>query len=112
MNFDGFSLPADAFTDLAGLAAGPATISIRPQSHDVGSAGASPVGTAWAARVVQRAYLGEGWGYTVQPEGATNTTASIDTPLLTFELGRRSGLVSIQRRWRWSVEVAQPSGCR
>ena len=86
VNFDGFSLPVDAFPDLAGLTAGQATISIRPQSMTLGRARLSG-GYGVAARVVQRAYLGEVWDYTVQPEGAQLQLRVSTTPLLTLELG-------------------------
>jgi ABC-type Fe3+/spermidine/putrescine transport system ATPase subunit len=86
VNFDGFSLPVDAFPEPAGLPARQATISIRPQSMTLGR-GRLAGGYGVAARVVQRAYLGEVWDYTVQPEGAQLRLRVSTPPLHTFEVG-------------------------
>ncbi len=86
ISFDGFRLPVGAFPELAGLQTGQATLSMRPQSMTLGRE--RPAGSYGVpVRIVQRAYLGDVWDYTVEPDGGRLRLRVSTPPLLTFELG-------------------------
>jgi iron(III) transport system ATP-binding protein len=84
--FDGFSMPADAFAALRIDADSTVTFSVRPQSM---SLAAGPVAglLGGPARVVQRAYLGDVWDYTVAPEGSGLRLRVSAPPLRQYAVG-------------------------
>jgi ABC-type Fe3+/spermidine/putrescine transport system ATPase subunit len=65
--FDGFGLPAGLLPEAAALR-GPVTLSIRPQAIrlDAGEGAAGEGHWRISGRIVERAYLGEHWDYTVR----------------------------------------------
>ena len=74
--FDGFAIPRDGLAETRALS-GRLCFSLRPQGIQIHHA--RPIGEAGRClvegRVVQRAYLGEHWDYTVRPAGARSSFA-------------------------------------
>jgi len=77
LKFDGGAVAAAGLSDAP--AAGPLTLSLRPQS--IGLSREKPAATGWAipGRIVARAYLGEYWDYQVRL-GDGGATLRVSTP--------------------------------
>jgi iron(III) transport system ATP-binding protein len=88
--FDGFAISTARFAEPAALR-GKVAFSMRPQSVSLHAA--APAASDRAAlvpgRVVQRAYLGEYWDYTVRPEGSALLLRVTARPHEVFEVDAR-----------------------
>jgi iron(III) transport system ATP-binding protein len=88
--FDGFALPRARFAEAAGLA-GRVAFSLRPQSvhlHRQPPPSSERVAVV-PGRIVQRAYLGEHWDYTVRPVGSGLALRVTARPHEVFEVDEK-----------------------
>jgi iron(III) transport system ATP-binding protein len=88
--FDGFTIPRRAFPEAAGIQ-GRVCFSLRPQSI-VLHRQALPAGSRAAVvpgQVLQRAYLGEHWDYTVRPAGSGLALRVTTRPHEVFEVDEK-----------------------
>jgi iron(III) transport system ATP-binding protein len=86
--FDGFTVPAGRFA--APVAPGRVTFSLRPQSiHLHRQRPAAEAAAVVAGAVVQRAYLGEHWDYSVRPAGTALTLRVTARPHEVFEVSEK-----------------------
>jgi iron(III) transport system ATP-binding protein len=85
--FDGFVLPRAGFADAEALK-GRVAFSLRPQSLHLRREPPAPTerGSVVPGRVVQRAYLGEHWDYTVRPAGSALALRVTARPHEVFDL--------------------------
>jgi iron(III) transport system ATP-binding protein len=103
--FDGFTVPAARFAG-AGVPHGRVTFSLRPQSVHLhrqrpGAGDAAVV----AGEVVQRAYLGEHWDYTVRPAGSAATLRVTARPHEVFDVAEKVWLEIDVRQMASIAEV-------
>jgi iron(III) transport system ATP-binding protein len=87
--FDGFAVPVARFADTSMLR-GHVTFSLRPQSvHLHRQRPAVTDALSVAGAVIQRAYLGEYWDYTVRPAGSSLTLRVTARPHEVFEVDEK-----------------------
>jgi iron(III) transport system ATP-binding protein len=84
--FDRFSIPRAAVDDGARLN-GQVTFSVRPQSLHLRRAAPNGGLSSVAVRIVERAYLGEFWDYSVVPAGGSTKLKVTAPPLEIYNVG-------------------------
>ena len=90
MVFNGFAIARARFAEPAALS-GKVTFSLRPQSVHLHRQAPGPSDQAMVipGAIVQRAYLGEYWDYTVRPAGSDLSLRVSTRPHEVFEVGAK-----------------------